>query len=584
MSWPIVTLPIESEGDVVAVRQRARRIAELLGFERQDQTRIATAVSEIARNAFAYGGGGRAEFAVDATEANPTFRVRLSDNGPGIADVAAILEGRFHSQGGMGIGIAGARRLMDKFTIESAPGKGTVVDLAHGLPKRAAPVTPAKVREIAAVLGREKSADPLVALREQNRELLQSLEEIRRHEDESAMLNRELSDTNRGVVALYAELEGRAEQLREASELKSHFLSNMSHEFRTPLNSIIALARLLIDRVDGALVPEQEKQVEFIRRSAENLLDLVNDLLDLAKVEAGKIDVTLSSFTVQSMFGALRGALRPLRTAAVELIFEAADDIPVLTSDEGKVAQILRNLISNALKFTEAGEVRVVARRDLKDGYVSFAVSDTGIGIAVGDIDRIFEEFSQIKSRLQDRVKGTGLGLPLSRSLAALIGGTVGVESVPGDGSVFTLTIPLVFDETPRIAPPADLDPKTILLVDDDDTFRYVFRQIVANEPRYTLIEASDGEEGLRRARADGPDAIVLDLHMPKLDGFDVLRELAADERTRAIPVIVSSSLTMDEALRARLPPNVKVIAKNLISRDSVASFLRQALEPGDVG
>src|SRR5258706_9237327 len=283
MPWPIVTMTIETESDVVAVRQRARRIAELLGFERQDQTRIATAVSEVARNAYVYAGGGRVEFLAEAKESPQLFRIRISDRGKGIANLQAILDGQYPSQSGMGLGLVGARRLMDRFGIDSKPDKGTIVDLGQHLPTRRGRITQAKLSEIAASLKRENAIDPLAALRDQNRELMQSLEEIRRREEESKQLNLELGDTNRGVVALYAELDERAEQLRKAGELKTRFLSNMSHEFRTPLNSILALSRLLLDRVDGELAPEQERQVGYVRRSAESLLELVNDLLDLAK-------------------------------------------------------------------------------------------------------------------------------------------------------------------------------------------------------------------------------------------------------------------------------------------------------------
>ena len=182
-------------------------------------------------------------------------------------------------------------------------------------------------------------------MREQNRELIQALEDIRKREEESRELTRELGDTNRGVVALYAELDERNEQLRKASELKTRFLSNMSHEFRTPLNSILALSRLLLDRIDGDLAPEQERQVGYIRRSAEALLEMVNDMLDLAKVEAGKVDVRPIPFTVPDLFGALRGALKPLLTnPSVELVFEAAKECPELYTDEAKVSQILREL------------------------------------------------------------------------------------------------------------------------------------------------------------------------------------------------------------------------------------------------
>jgi signal transduction histidine kinase/CheY-like chemotaxis protein len=578
MPLPIATMPIESESDVVAVRQRARRIAELLGFERQDQTRIATAVSEIARNAFLYAGRGRAEFLAEEKESPQLFRIRICDWGKGIANLQAILDGQYRSQSGMGLGLVGARRLMDQFNIDSKPGQGTVVDLAQRLPTRRDRITQSKVSDIAANLRREEAIDPLAALREQNRELMQSLEEIRRRDEESKQLNLELGDTNRGVVALYAELDERAEQLRRAGELKTRFLSNMSHEFRTPLNSILALSRLLLDRIDGELTPEQERQVGYIRRSAESLLELVNDLLDLAKVEAGKVEVKATSFTVSNLFGALRGALRPLQVSpSVELIFDRADDMPELLTDEAKVAQILRNLISNALKFTEKGEVRVRAQYDGESKLAIFSVRDTGIGIAPDDQTRIFEEFSQIDTRLQKKTKGTGLGLPLSRSLAELIGGTIRVESVLGQGSVFTLAIPARLGGA--AAPAVELSKKRVLVIDDDDTFRYILRQIIGNEPRYEVLEASSGGDGLRLARDERPDVIVLDLQMPNIDGFTVLQQLNADQRTSIIPVVVATSLAVNAELKARLPVGTRLISKNLISRENVSLFLRDAVD-----
>jgi signal transduction histidine kinase/CheY-like chemotaxis protein len=575
--WPIVTVPIENEGDVVAVRQRAHRLAELLGFERQDQTRIATAVSELARNAFSYAGGGRAEFILDPATSPQVFHVRISDKGPGIADVQTILDGQYRSKSGMGLGILGARRLMDHFKIDSKPGKGTTVEIGHTLPQRAAPVLRAKLTEIAATLQKDSSSDPLEVLRQQNRELMQSLEDIRRKDEESQQLDQELNDTNRGVVALYAELDERAEQLRQASELKTKFLSNMSHEFRTPLNSVLALSRLLLDRIDGELTPEQERQVGYIRRSAESLLELVNDLLDLAKVEAGKVDIRPSEFTIENLFSGLRGVLKPLLTGqAVELTFIIPDKVPTLFTDEAKVAQILRNLISNALKFTEQGEVRVSASFDADKGRLNLSVRDTGIGVAPQDQDRIFDEFSQVDTRIQKRVKGTGLGLPLSKSLAELLGGELTIESVPGQGSIFTLSIPPERSD-PRARHLADGARKRVLLIDDDETFRYVMRQIISNEPRYEFIEAVDGDVGLKAAREQNPDVIILDLQMPTMDGFTVLQELGADSRTSVTPVIVSTSMNVNAELKARLPAGTRVISKNTISRENVSLFLRDA-------
>ena len=583
MSWPIVAMPITTEGDVVAARQRALQLADLLGFERQDQTRIATAVSEIARNAFSYGKGGKVEFAVDPTGPRPIFTIRISDRGQGITDIDAVLEGRHQSLQGMGVGLTGARRLMDRFAVKSEPDKGTTVDLGHVLPQRAGTLTAAKIAQITKKLAPIQPEEPLAMMREQNRELIQSLDELRERKYESEQLSRELGDTNRGVVALYAELEARADQLREASELKTRFLSNISHEFRTPLNSILALSRLLLDHYDGPLSSEQEKQVGYIRKSAEGLMELVNDLLDLAKVEAGKVEVRPMRFTVAELFGGLRGALKPLQAnPAVELIFDDVTDIPELFTDEQKVAQILRNLISNALKFTEAGEVRVSAAYSSERRCVTFTVLDTGIGIAPSDQQSIFEEFAQVDTRLQRKVKGTGLGLSLSRNLSKLLGGEIQLESIVGQGSVFRLIIPAIiggeFTEEP---PPAhETRRKRVLVIDDDETFRYVFRQMISGEPDYDVRDASGAEEGLQLVRDERPDLILLDLQMPHLDGFFVLQELAKDRNLKGIPVVISTSLKITDQLRARIPAGMYILSKSDISRDKLSMVLREATEP----
>ena len=205
--------------------------------------------------------------------------------------------------------------------------------------------------------------DPYDEIERQNQELLKTLEELRSRQEELAILNRELEDTNRGVVALYAELDERADYLRRVSDLKTSFFSNVSHEFRTPLNSIMSLSRMLLERIDGELTPEQEKQVRYISQASRTLSDMVNDLLDLAKVESGKVRMKVKTVEVEELFSALKGMLKPLLAdnRSVELVFEDASGLPPLRTDEGKISQILRNFISNAIKFTPQGEVKVSA-------------------------------------------------------------------------------------------------------------------------------------------------------------------------------------------------------------------------------
>ncbi|WP_054905949.1 sensor histidine kinase KdpD [Pseudomonas sp. NBRC 111144] len=268
-------------------------------------------------------------------------------------------------------------------------------------------------------------------------------EVIARLQAENDALRAELEETNQGVLALYAELDIQAEQLRQASDLKSRFLSYMSHEFRTPLGSILSITGLLTDELDGPLSAEQHRQVTFISTATRELSDMVDDLLDLAKIEAGRISISPAWFDMLDLFAALRGMFRPIVDAtAVDLIFEEPTGLPRLYTDDKKLAQILRNFISNALKFTAQGEVRVSAQL-YGDDRIRFAVSDTGIGIAAELLDTLFEDFTQVDSPLQKRFRGTGLGLSLCKRFAMLLGGELGVHSEPGEGSTFFVVIPL---------------------------------------------------------------------------------------------------------------------------------------------
>ena len=253
----------------------------------------------------------------------------------------------------------------------------------------------------------------------------------------------ELDETNRGVVALYAELDTQAQQLLRATDLKSRFLAYMSHEFRTPISSIRTLARLLLDRVDGPLTTEQEKQVAFIESTGAEFSEMVDDLLDLAKVEAGRVDISPEWFEMVDLFSALRGMFRPVLTNPdVTLVFDEPQQAARLFTDDKKLSQILRNFISNALKFTLKGEVRVSAVASADD-TITFAVADTGIGIDPRFHSAMFQDFTQIDSPIQKRLRGTGLGLSLSKRLAELLGGGVALRSELGVGSTFSVTIPL---------------------------------------------------------------------------------------------------------------------------------------------
>jgi signal transduction histidine kinase len=566
LKLPIFTIRIRNEQDVVIARRRARQIAEWLKFENQDQVRIATAVSEIARNAHMYAGGGSVEYSLVKGDPAPAFTITISDSGPGIRNLNSILGGSYRSTTGMGTGIAGSRRLVDHFQIETNEGTGTSVVLAKHLPASQPIPTTGDLQAIAAKLT-PSTEGVFDEIRNQNQELLNALDELRRanaalaeRQEDLERLNLELEETNRGVVALYAELDERAEHLRTADTMKSRFLSYMSHEFRTPLNGIIGLTRLMLDRTSVRQDPEAVKQVGFVKHAAEELTELVNDLLDLAKAEAGKLTVHPAEFEASELLGTVRGMFRLLPPGeAVTLIFEPALGIPTLNTDETKLAQILRNLVSNALKFTERGAVSVRAVYHGATDEVTFAVADTGIGIAEEFHEFIFDEFRQIENPLQKKNKGTGLGLPLCKRLAEVLGGRIDLTSRPDAGSTFEVTIPRVCRESLESAT------KRILMIDDEEIARYLLRSLLPDG--YEVTEAAGGGDGLRLAQELRPDLIFLDLVMPDLSGFEVLRRMQNCPDTRNIPVVIVTGREMTEQQRASTSGVVAYLRKDVLAR-----------------
>lgn len=585
MPRSILTIDIRYEHDVVLARQRARQIAAVVGFDAQDQTRISTSVSELARNVFQYAGNGKVEFALEDGSAGPMLRVTVSDKGPGIRELDTILRGRYVSSTGMGLGILGAKRLMDSFAIESKPSQGTTVSIGKLITVRPGRPVPDPAR-ISLELSKQAPQSPYEELQQQNQELLRTLAELRKRQDELAHLNRELEDTNRGVVALYAELDERADYLQRANEVKTAFLSNMTHEFRTPLNAIQSLTNLLLDRTDGDLLPEQEKQVLFIRRSAEDLSELVNDLLDLAKVEAGKISLRAQEFRVEELFGTLRGMLKPILAYnnSVSLIFEPADSIPPMYTDDRRVSQVLRNLISNALKFTAKGEVRVRAEQVSFD-TMRFAVSDTGIGIDEKDLGRIFEEWVQLDNAMQRQVKGTGLGLPLSRRLAELLGGKLTVESRVGLGSTFYFTVPIRYagpgeasEDVSRESLEAGEIP--VLLLEDNGDAQFVYRQFLGKSP-FHPIPARNAAEARKVISEFKPKAVIMDVLLGSEDSWPFLQELRRAPATKELPVIMVSVQENEARARASGASDfgLKPVSRSWLL-DRLEALTRQAAEP----
>jgi signal transduction histidine kinase/CheY-like chemotaxis protein len=562
----VARVDLRHDEGVVTARQRARDVAELLGFDRLEQTRIATAVSELARNAHRYAGGGEVRIHCG----REALRVEVIDSGPGIPDLDAVLRGECTSSTGLGRGLVGVRQLMDEFEIAAPAGGGTRVSVAKRLPAG----TLSDVRAVRAALARRGAVSPFDEVTRQNEELLQAFGEVRARQKAMLALNRELEETNTGVVALYAELDERADRLRDADERKSRFLADMSHELRTPLNSIIALAELLLSG-EPPLAPEQATQVGFIRRVAQDQLTLVGDLLDIAKIEAGRHELELEEVALSELFAILRGQLRPLlQSTDVHLRFDFPPTSTTLHTDEGKLAQVLRNLISNAVKFTPHGEVLVTAEPGPE--RVRFTVADTGIGIAPEDLPRIFEEFVQIPGELQQPRQGTGLGLPLAKTLVGLLGGEMTVRSTVGVGTVFSVDLPLRRAAAPAVPDVAG----AVLVVDDDETSRYVVEAHL-RDTAWRTVPVGGGEAALAALASALPAAVILDLSMPDLDGLEVLRRLRADARMEGVPVIIHTSRLLGRPELERLEAlGAHVLDKSRTSRSQLLEILSLATRP----
>ena len=351
------------------------------------------------------------------------------------------------------------------------------------------------------------------------------------------------------------ELERAKEEADRASRIKSEFLANMSHELRTPLNAIIGYSEILqedaLDRGEDETIPDLKK----IENAGKHLLGLINDILDLSKVEAGKMDVYIEPINLPALVKEVEMMVEPLAAKnGNTLVIDCGPGLEVVSSDLTKLKQSLLNLLSNACKFTNRGTVTLRAERRVLEGgnYAEFTVSDTGIGMTEEQLGRLFNAFSQADSSTTRLYGGTGLGLAITRSLIRILGGDVTVTSRPGEGSSFVLTLPL--DAVPSAVPtPADVaDPQgasagsalaTILVVDDDPDARRIIGSCLAREG-YRLIYASSGNEAIEIAARERPDVITLDVMMPQVDGWSVLVKLKADPELSRIPVVLVSHVS----------------------------------------
>ena len=354
------------------------------------------------------------------------------------------------------------------------------------------------------------------------------------------------------LAEMVGHLEVARDEAMEASRTKSSFLANMSHELRTPLNAIIGLTELLCDNAARFGTEKALEPLRRVLRAGRHLLSLINDILDLSKIEAGKMDLTLESVAIRPVVDEMLGTARPLaeqNNNALEL--DCSDGIGSVHADNMRLRQILLNLLSNACKFTKAGTVclRVTTVSEAGRGWVNFAISDTGIGMAEEQLGRLFQEFTQADASTTRQFGGTGLGLAISRKLCRLMGGDITVTSVPGSGSTFTVRLPaeaetvLAAASAPEATAAAeDSAHGTVLVIDDDATARELIAGHLAGTG-FSVETAANGVEGLKKARALRPAAITLDIMMPDIDGWTVLAALRGEPALADIPVVIVTIL-----------------------------------------
>ncbi|WP_041541716.1 ATP-binding response regulator [Catenulispora acidiphila] len=568
---------IAGEQDVFALRRVARTVSEIAGTDRQDQIRLATALSELGRDRLG-SSGVTVRFALVARP-SPALEVtiRWRDGAPPAAEA-----------------LDSARRLVRDLSSEAAGRQGSIV-LRQPVPLRADGFAEA-VSRLSEALDEEQTTNREDDLRAQTKDLILALEHARVQSEELQLLNDELEQTNAGVLALYAEisseleqtnigvvalhaeLEDKSRQLREASETKTRFWANVSHELRSPLNSVIGLSQLLADSTPEELGEQQRHQVGLIAASGETLRVLVDDLLDVAKAEAGQLIPQLAPVDLALLLAQIESVVQPSAPSPeVAVLFPDPAGLPTLVTDEMMLTRVLRNLISNSLKFTSSGHVRLSVRcLEEPPGTVEFTVEDTGIGIPPQEQTKVFEEFHQVRGAHQRGKAGTGLGLPYARSLVILLGGTISLASEVGHGTTVTVTLP----GSPAQEPDEQARLPLIASADDDPAFAAVFRPVLEAVAE-RVVQVPGGVELLEFVMREKPAAIIMDLNMPDVDGYETIRRLADSEETAAVPVVVVTGYPLTHVDRARLGHARAVLNKDAVDAQELRRALGSRFEEG---
>ena len=520
MNHRILSTRISSDQGLVAVRDRTRQIGDVFGLEDLQRTRLVTAVSEIARNAVDYAGGGRVDFLFKEKKGDEpqAIIVMVADEGPGIQDLAAILAGRPRVGRKTQLGMAGAQRLVDRFDVASSR-QGTQVTLEM----RLAPALPAidgpGLAELVDQLARRRLQTPVEELEQQNREMLVALDELR----------------------------ARQAELERADERKDEFLAMLAHELRNPLFAITT-ALSLMKRKRAPTEADIRKLTDLMSRQTDQLSRLVNDLLDASRVTRGRITLSPEPLLVGDLIEqALEMTSAAINAKQHQVQYTRPADIWI-NADRVRFRQILGNVLHNAARYTPPeGLIRIEAEAD-EEGRVSIAVRDNGIGIAADMLPRVFDLFVQADTGLGRQDAGLGIGLTLVHSLSRAHGGTVTVASEGlGLGSAFTVTVPTI--PTPAAAAPAPADPASparslrILLIDDNADAVQSLGQLLETSGHH-VIHANTGRQGLDRAAEFAPEVVVIDIGLPDVTGFDVASALRQAPATANATLIALSGYT----------------------------------------
>ena len=626
MRWRLLTTLVEREEDIVTVRQRVRGLSERLGIGLPDQTRIATAVSEIARNAHAYAGGGRVEYGVDERDGAQYLAVRIVDTGPGIAELEAILEGRYRSTTGLGIGITGTRRLMDRFEVDSSAGRGTVVTFAKRLPEGGRLFSGGQLAALAEDVARARLDDPTVSLREQNRELMRSLADLAEREEEARRLARELAETNRGVVALHAELEEQAARLREAgafleaqvaartaelAEANARLVAEAAERERVERDLRQSQKMDAIGQLTGGVAHDFNNLLTIIRASVDFLRkpDLaedrrrryvasVSDTVDRAAKLTGQLlafarrqSLTPEVFDVAERLGAVADMLDTVGGGRVRLVFDVPGAPCFVRADANQFDTAVVNMAVNARDAMDGSgtlTVHVAPGRSLPsirggDGapgpFVAVSLADTGAGIPEDVLPHVFEPFFTTKGV----GRGTGLGLSQVFGFAKQSGGDIDVESAVGAGTTFTLYLPNV--DAPAAEPRTDdVEPgasasghgRRVLVVEDNLEIGRFCTQIL-EDLGYAPEWVVSAELALDRLGPDGSgfDAVFSDVVMPGMGGLEMAKALRL--RLPSLPVVLASGYSH---VLAREDGHGFDLVHKPYSAAQVGTALRRALSP----